>query len=263
MTTSLDISRQVNLSGLALEAQDLDLTGNLTVVGSSTPTGGLVLPAGTTTLSPLKFTTGTNLTTATAGTLEYDGTAFYATSVASSRQVLVAEQRIILTSDHDLVDATIASATPMFVATGAATGAVTLAATTNYDFEGLYLIINTGTTSHTWSTLFGGTVGITRINYIIDGATTVAGAATASLASNATAATAKVVTAASTSATETVILRVRGNVTTSTAGTFIPQILASARPGQSGTPAVTAKAGSMFNIWPTGVAANIVVGNWS
>lgn len=39
MTTSLDISRQVNLNSLALETQDVDLTGNLTVAGTSAFTG--------------------------------------------------------------------------------------------------------------------------------------------------------------------------------------------------------------------------------
>ena len=34
MTTTLPINQQVNLNSLALEAQDLDLTGNLTVAGS-------------------------------------------------------------------------------------------------------------------------------------------------------------------------------------------------------------------------------------
>ncbi len=267
MTTSLDISKRVDLKGNALQATDLDLSGNLTVAGTSTITGAQTvsgaLPAGTATVPPIKFVSGTNLTTAAAGALEFDGKVFYDTAVASSRQVIVSEQRITLKATHDLVDATIASATPFFVDTGAATGAVTLAATTGYEFEGLLLFTNTGTTSHTWSTLFGGTAGITSIAYQVVGASTVAGAATTSQTSTISAATARVVTAASTSATETVALKITGTINTSTAGTLIPQILASAQPGLSGTPGVTASIGSYFRIWPTGSAANIVTGNWS
>jgi hypothetical protein len=223
----------------------------------------LTFAAGTATVAPVVLTSGTNLTSAVAGAIEYDGTDFYATSTTGARQVLLAEQRIILTSDHDLGDATIASATPMFVATGAATGAVTLAAATSYGFEGLYWVTNTGTTSHTWSVLFGGAATLTRIQYVAE-ATTSTGAALTTVSQIPIAvATAIVVTGASTSATENLIVKVRGNVVTNAAGTFIPSILASARPGQSGTPGVTAKTGSFFRIWPVGAAANIVVGNWS
>lgn len=40
---------------------------------------GLVLPAGSTSLAPLGFTSGTNLTTPVAGAVEYDGASFYNT----------------------------------------------------------------------------------------------------------------------------------------------------------------------------------------
>lgn len=48
------------------------------------------LPAGTATAStaPLKFTSGTNLTTPEAGAIEYDGTEFYATNSGASRTIL-------------------------------------------------------------------------------------------------------------------------------------------------------------------------------
>jgi len=58
--------------------------------GVGTPTAVLHLKAGTATAStaPLKFTSGTNLTTAEAGAVEYDGTEFYATNSTASRTVL-------------------------------------------------------------------------------------------------------------------------------------------------------------------------------
>jgi len=236
------------------------------VLDSGTKISGIknvTLAAGTATVAPLVLTTGTNLTTATAGSLEFDGTDLYFTGTPASRQVIHTEQRILLTADHDLVDATIASATPVFVATGAATGAVALAATTTYGFEGVYRVTNTGTTSHTWSTLFGGTVGVTALTYLASATTSTGQALTAVSQIPVSVATAIVVTGASTSATENLTVMVRGNIITSTAGTLIPQILASARPGQTGTPGVTAKAGSFFRIWPVGAAASIVVGTWS
>ena len=42
---------------------------------------GVALSAGTTTVAPLNFVSGTNLTTATAGAIEYDGKVFYGTMV--------------------------------------------------------------------------------------------------------------------------------------------------------------------------------------
>lgn len=58
--------------------------------GVSTPTAVLHLKAGTASANtgPLKFTSGTNLTTPEAGAIEYDGTEFYATP-SSVRHILV------------------------------------------------------------------------------------------------------------------------------------------------------------------------------
>lgn len=259
-------------------AQKIDLSGNDIVLGNlyagastagsagtliNLAGGDLVLPAGSATTAPLAFTSGTNLTTAAAGVLEFDGTAFYDTAVASSRQLIPAEQCITLTATHDLVDATIASATPFFVATGAATGAISLAAATAYAFEEFLWWTNTGTTSHTWTKLYGGTATLTRISYLTQATTSTGAALTAVSQIPSAVATATVITGASTSATENVVAISRGIIVVNAAGTLIPQILASARPGASGTPGVTANAGSFFRIYPIGAATNIVIGNWS
>lgn len=222
--------------------------------------------AGTATVAPLVFTAGTNLTTAAAGAVEFDGKVFYTTAVASSRQVSDAEQFCCLTADfpsgsNTLLDTAVAS--PLFNATAA--GALTLAAGTSYFFEQLVLLSNTGTTSHTWSALFGGTATFTSIAYeflsytgITSGVT-----ATAVLGGQVAVATAVPVTAASTSATEFVSCRMTGIMRINAAGTVIPQFQASARPGASGTPGVTVKAGSFFRCWPVGNGTVATVGNWS
>lgn len=51
--------------------------------------GGSLLPAaGTTSIAPIVFTSGTNLTSATAGAMEYDGTNFYLTPTAGTRKTI-------------------------------------------------------------------------------------------------------------------------------------------------------------------------------
>lgn len=51
--------------------------GRLFLGGTSDPASFLHLAPGTTTVSPLKLTSGTNLTSATAGSMEYDGSNIY------------------------------------------------------------------------------------------------------------------------------------------------------------------------------------------
>jgi hypothetical protein len=64
-----------NGTGTLLERMRITSTGNVGI-GQATPTAVLHLKAGTSTAStaPLKFTSGTNLTTAEAGAMEFNGT---------------------------------------------------------------------------------------------------------------------------------------------------------------------------------------------
>src|SRR5438128_1958596 len=59
-------------------------------IGTTTPTADLHLKAGTATAgtAPLKFTSGTNLTTPEAGAVEYDGTSLYFTDGSANRHAL-------------------------------------------------------------------------------------------------------------------------------------------------------------------------------
>lgn len=222
--------------------------------------------AGTATVSPYNFTAGTNLTTAAAGAQEFDGKVFYETAVASSRQVVNAEQFVCLTANgptdnNSLLDAATAAA----VFRVPTNGTLTVAASTTYMFEAMYYLSNTGTTSHTWSTLFAGTATFTSIAYLASAYTgTTSGATiTAMSAAQVAVATAVAVTAASTSATEFCTFWLRGVMRINGAGTLIPQLKASARPGASGTPGVTILAGSYFRAWPLGSDTVASVGNWT
>lgn len=142
-----------------------------------------------------------------------------------------------------------------------ANGAVTLAASTTYEFEAQYIITNTGTTSHLWQTLFGGAATFTSGAYVADGRTATADTlyGTVGTVSTTTPGTALSVTALSTSATENVTIKLRGILRINAGGTLIPQVQMSAAPG--GTQKMLAN--SYFRIWPAGTDAMATVGSWS
>jgi hypothetical protein len=81
-------------------------------IGTTSPTAVLNLKAGTATAStsPLKFTSGTNLTSAEAGSVEYDGNVFYGTAdVTSGRGLWPTTQYFRLTADGTAIGPTIAN----------------------------------------------------------------------------------------------------------------------------------------------------------
>lgn len=243
--------------GTAAASKALVLDSGLKLSGVLSMTYG----AGTATVAPQTMTAGTSLTTAAAGAREYDGKVFYATAVASSRQVIVTDQFCVLTSNYTAVDQ--AAAQKIF--NSSTNGALTVAASTSYLFECMFTIANTGTTSHTWAFLFGGTATFTGCFYqaLVRTGTTSAATLTALSSLEAAVATATVLTAASTSATEFVTVLLKGVIEINAAGTIIPQMQASAQPGASGTPGVTVLAGSYFRCSPLGTSTVAAVGNWS
>lgn len=89
----------------------------------------VVISGGTTTIAPLTFTSGTSLTTQTAGTVEYDGTNFYGTPNATSgRGAIGAFQQFVVTADATITATTI---TDYF----GATSSLNLLASSYYDIE--------------------------------------------------------------------------------------------------------------------------------
>src|SRR6266404_2496492 len=68
--------------GTVEASKPVTVDANKAVTGIASAT----LAAGTATVAPETFTSGTNLTTAAAGSVEFDGKCFYDTAVASSRQ---------------------------------------------------------------------------------------------------------------------------------------------------------------------------------
>jgi microcystin-dependent protein len=162
-----------------------------------------------------------------------------------------------LTTDFTGTDGT--DAQPVFAS---GQSSFTSPGSSTYEFEGLIYIVRTaGTTSHTTSFLFGGTATISSILYAIE-STTTTGAPTSTTDSQqlvATAATATVVATTSTSATENIVLKLKGTMSVSDSGTIIPQFQYSAAPG--GAP--TVKAGSYIKFLPLGADDDTMFGAWS
>jgi hypothetical protein len=215
--------------------------------------GGEVLPAGTTVLAPLKFTSGTNMTTATAGVLEYDGTVFYQTPAASTRMVDDGEQFCTLTTAFTTAGGTTAAQKLFNTSTN---GAVTLPIG-SYFFECFFTLSAMSATSGTFGWGLG--VGTAVIGGILW-----RGESIKSTILSATAPTTTVNIAATnttlgqTANTNTVGYAVtRGKVRISTAGTVIPQFQTST------ASASIVGVDSYFRVWPVGLNTAQIVGNWS
>jgi len=246
--------------------------GNLVTTGTVTTTGnitgvnlnGFVFPTtGTLTSPPIKFTAGAIMTTPTAGALELDSNVFYATPVASQRGVMPAEQFILMpNAGRVLTQNTSAQA----VFDNPTNGQITLAGSTTYQFEGLYVISNTASpsTAHSLSVLFGLGGTLTSIAYIAD-VTTSVGAPTAGATTVyrnlGTAVTALQVTPAGTTTnTEVIVIRLMGTVRTNAAGTFTPQVQYNTN---APTGISTVLVNSYFKIMSMGTSSVISVGNWA
>ena len=255
VTTAGLISAAGNITGgnLVSTAGQISTGGNV----SGGNVIGLIRPAaGSASQAPVRFTAGTNTSTAAAGSFEYDGVVFYGAPTTSSRGVLASEQFIALVNDYVAND----SSSAQKVFNSPTNGAITLDATTTYMFEGVYYITRSlGSNSHTLSTLFalGGT--LTSITYTADTTSTTGNTLGAVSRIYGTAASGVVVTGASTSTTENITVVLKGIVRTNTAGTFTPQIQYSAAPG--GAPTILKN--SYFRMIPLGTSSVASVGNWS
>jgi len=211
--------------------------------------------AGTTSIAPFVFQSGTNLTTAAAGAAEFDGKCFYLTAAASSRQVNDCEQFVSVQGSPVALTNNSSSAQNVFAA---ANDVLTLAATTTYFFEAMYFI-NTGTTTHTTATEFTASSAFTNILYFAEIWSTTAGtiSTTAPSVLDVAVSTATVLNATSTAPRTTI--RCRGMIRTNGASTVTPKITFSA--GPTGTCEVAVN--SYFRVWPVGSNTVAAVGNWA
>jgi hypothetical protein len=232
----------------------ISVSGFLHGFGVASPTAVVEIAAGTSSVAPLKLTSGTNLSSAVAGAVEYDGKVFYASHVASARGVVPTQMFAIVASGSDFTLSASSSAQAYF--TGA-NDALTVVANTTYFFETI-IYLTTGSTTHTTGFLFGGTATFTDALVLVEGTAVAVDAASSTYGHMYS----KTVTAAiiptATSGTQSYILRVRGMIRTANAGTLIPQIKFSANP----TGTNLSKAGTYFRCWPAGTDTVASVGNW-
>lgn len=220
-------------------------------------TGTVTLAAGTTTVAPLLFTSGTNLTSATAGAMEYDGKVVYGTPASTQRGIVPTQQYYRLNAD--LVGANVTTAQSAFGV------GVTVSASTVYEFEFMATFTKTaGTTSHTFQFGYGGTASVNNIlvtyavNPSIAGAVLPTGSPAQMAASNSVSFSGLI--AATTAATATIMVIAKGTVSINVGGTFIPQYALSAAPGG----AYSTIAGSYIRINPLSASgANTSVGTWA
>jgi hypothetical protein len=216
---------------------------------------GLMLSAGTTSIAPLKFASGSNLTTAAIGACEFDGSVFYQTAVASARQVVDTEQIQILSAGRTFSINT--SAQAIFNAT--ANGAITLAGSTTYEFEMWLMVTGLSASSHGINIGFAGTATFTAISYhyLSNANSTTGGPNTGSQGGFITVATASVVIANATTTTGCWLM-IRGTMRINAGGTVIPQLTQ-----VSNATAAVVQPGSFFRCWPIGSGSVTNVGNWS
>lgn len=219
--------------------------------------GSVKLAAGTTTVAPLSFQAGTNLTTAADGAMEFDGQALFFSPDASDRRILPAIAITKLHAAYTLTSNT--NVQKMFNAS--ANGALTLP-TGAYIFECVVGIDTMSATSGNAALSLKGAGTATVTNYLqvvggIDGAKATAGAAGGvswSVTDNVPAADTSVVTAGV--ATEMAIVW-KGSFEVTAAGTIIPSVdLITAN-------AAVVKIGSYFMVWRMGTDTTATVGNWS
>jgi hypothetical protein len=217
--------------------------------------GEVLLAAGGTADAPLKFQAGTNLATAEAGAIEYDGGTFFTTASAARRCVLPMLSWIVQLSDRTLTNDT--STQKIF--NSPSNGALDLA-TGRYFWEGLFVITNmSGTSGNALFDVRGGgsaTMGSGRLQTIgvdnssADGSLfTLNGQAISGWTTGVNSVTAATGTAMALSA--------RGTFAVTAAGTIIPSIkLFTAA-------AATVKAESYFKCWRVGADDAASGGAWS
>jgi hypothetical protein len=226
--------------------------------------GTMVLPAGSTSRAPLRFTEGPGLATPVAGSLEYNGNTFLTTSSAiSGREFNDSSLFYALDADRTITG-TVASNT-FYDAFGVGLNVPTGSA---YVFD-IVIGLRTGATSHTVSFAFGGTAVIDKLQYrteftnlaLSTGAAapgTPTAAVTLMFVGNPNSAANGVISPASTVVSK--FLRIHGIVELSTTGTISPQIAFSANP--TGTNQVTRLSYARFNSIGA-YSGDLVAGIWS
>lgn len=221
-----------------------------------TLTSNLTLAAGTTSLSPLTMQSGTNLTSATAGAVEYDGNVIYTTPSATAGRGL-SPSVLTYRLNSALAGGTGTSAQKVFGKE------VTVADSTVYLFEAVYRFSRgSGTSSHSFGISFGGTATFNNIayQYLVNAVNTSTTTASTPVLGFRVVATNVNLANTITTATYSISVQIRGSFSVNASGTFIPQYTLSASPGA----AYSTETGSYIKIYPVGASgADTSIGAWA
>lgn len=244
------------LTGSQARAGRFDTNGNLGV--GVIPSHVLDLKAGTSSFASIRMASGTVLTSPAAGAVEYDGTVMYGTPVVSNRGVINSEHFLSLTGNQN--GSNVATVQSWFPGGGATT--ITLPASTSYFLEGKLVMLRTaGTTAHTISVGFGGTAGITSVQYtaFVSDLNSGGPGLTTPQVTDINVVSQQILSASSANANQWTMFYIRGIIRISTTGTLIPQFQYSSAPG--GAPSI--QGNSFFRMVPIGNNNVSSVGNWS
>lgn len=134
--------------------------------------GGALYPAaGTTSIAPIVLTSGTNLTTATAGAFEYDGTSFYLTPASTRKTIAFTDSNITGSAGSTTAAVT-------FTTTGGAASGTTFNGSTARTID--YSTLGAAPLSHTHGNITNaGAIGSTSGLVVVTGASGVLSALTA------------------------------------------------------------------------------------
>jgi hypothetical protein len=217
--------------------------------------GHVTLPAGTASAAPLTLTSGTKLTTATAGSIEYDGTVMYATPLGTQRGLIPNEQIYVLQNFRAHVQSS--SATSLFGY------GCSVSSNTVYKFE--VLMIFTSGISATANAINFGFGGTSTVNYcyyysvglnqsgsipIVD--------TTPENAISISASQTPISSSYGASTTARAFL-ITGIINITTGGTLIPQYSMS-----NSTPDYSLYPGTYMRIFPVGTGtSDIAIGSWA
>lgn len=239
-------------SPYATDPDDIYLTpANIKVYVNSNPT----LAAGSTSLAAFTATAGAVKTTAGAGDLEFDGSVFYMNALASTRQVLAAQQFSVNTG---AVTWTFPGNGTLLTWLASTADVLTVAAATRYFWES-QLEVSFASTADTHTTSFGflGTATFTDISYQSSTISINAQGLAAPQQKQHIVATASQIAATSTATTT--VIRCSGTMAINGAGTIIPSIAMSITPNQ----VTTISIGAFFRIWAVGTNTVGSIGNWA
>ena len=213
--------------------------------------GPITLPANTTANAPLTFVAGSLLTTPAAGSLEFDGNAFYSTINASNRGVLPSNQLMVLSSTY-----TLTSSTSLQKLLNSTTNGQLTITTGTYEFECEFSLSSMSTTTGTFGWGIGGTATTTaRWSSIAAKAALTTPATSALNFTWNTTLSNSALTATTTTATSW--CKIRGILRCTAGGTIIPQVSLSV------AAAAIVTDGSFFRIAQIGSSSMNNVGNWT